>query len=118
MAPTSLISSTSFDHDEPDWKPLEDLLGVDLVGAFMWMFELDLADGTSVYAYKHIATRAYIYVAVDGRTFGCVRRDHYREIPLHVAVALAFDGWEGLHPQPRQPDIVRDALRRIGAECR
>ena len=61
MSPTSLISSTSFDHDEPDWKPLEDLLGVDLVGAFMWMFELDLADGTSVHAYKHIATRAYIY---------------------------------------------------------
>lgn len=118
MSPPSLIASTSIDHDEPDWKPLEDLLGVDLVGAFMWMFEVDLADGTSVHAYKHVATRAYIYLAVDGRTFVYVRSDHYREIPPHVAVALAFDGWEGLQPQPRQPNTVRDALRRIQAAHR
>ena len=96
--------------DDPDWAPLEALLGLDLVGAFMWMFELELEDGVRVHSYKHIATRCYIHLAVDGRTFVYVPPSRYREIPPAQAIELAFAGWEELCPQPRRPAVVRAAL--------
>jgi hypothetical protein len=51
--------------DEPDWQPLIDLLLED----FMWMFEVELTDGTRLHAYKHWWTRRYIHLAPDGRAF-------------------------------------------------
>lgn len=54
----------------PDWRPLERLLGADeLCAHVMWMFEVELDDGTVLNAYKHIWTRYYFHLCADARTF-------------------------------------------------
>jgi len=73
--------------ERPDWDPLLDVVGLEQVRSFMWMNELELADGTRVHAYKHIATRRYLNLAADGRAFAHERPDRYREIDAAEALA-------------------------------
>lgn len=40
----------------PLWRPLRDLVGEEVVGDFMWMFELELSDKAVLQAYKHMDT--------------------------------------------------------------
>src|SRR5689334_6828372 len=40
--------------ERPDWDPLIDLVGLDLVRWFMWMGQIELVDDTRVHAYKHV----------------------------------------------------------------
>lgn len=37
-------------YDEPEWRPLLEAVGEELVGDFMWMHEVELADGSPVQA--------------------------------------------------------------------
>jgi len=53
----------------PYWKPLVHLLGDELASWFMWMFEVEMEDGTAVQAYKHVFTRKYFHLGSDGRSF-------------------------------------------------
>ena len=48
--------------DTPDWKPLEHLIGEEMIGWFMWMYEVELADGTRLDVYKHRMTRRSIWL--------------------------------------------------------
>jgi hypothetical protein len=62
----------------PDWRPLLDF-APDEIPEFMWMYRVELEDGTVVEAYKHVATRRYLYLDVDGRAYVSVGRVSYEE---------------------------------------
>lgn len=98
-------------HEQPDWEPLRALVGMTLADWFMWMFEVELADGTRLHVYKHIATRGYFHLAHDGRAFVYRPRGRYCEIEPRLAIDLVFEDWDVLAPEPRDPQAVRAALR-------
>jgi hypothetical protein len=54
--------------DRPDWGPLV-TLAPDRVDEFMWMFEVELENGTRLHAYKHWETRRYLHLDHGGRAF-------------------------------------------------
>jgi hypothetical protein len=54
--------------DSPNWEPLLHLARV-YVAEFMWMFEAELEGGVRIHAYKHVITRRYLHLSVDGRAF-------------------------------------------------
>jgi len=76
-------------YEEPNWEPLLYLLRA-YVDDFMWMHEVELADGTSVHAYKHIETRRYLHLGEDHRTFVYTDDDRYREIEPRRLVDLVM----------------------------
>ena len=48
--------------ERPDWGPLLDAVDEQLTDDFMWMFEVLLANGTPLQAYKHRMTRRYVHL--------------------------------------------------------
>lgn len=64
---------------EPEWEPLLNL-APDHVGAFMWMYALQLTDGTRLQAYKHYWTRNYLHLDDEGRAFVYVGNERYEEV--------------------------------------
>ena len=74
------LTGRSISVPEPNWKPLIDLIGLELVDWFMWMFAIELSDGTRVHAYKHRTTRRYFHLGEDGRAFAYIPRYSYLEI--------------------------------------
>lgn len=68
--------------DTPNWGPLLDIVGDAGVEEFMWMFEVELDDGTPLQAYKHIDTRRYLHLAADGSVFVYEPPETYRQINL------------------------------------
>jgi hypothetical protein len=99
-------------RERPDWEPLIALVGLDVVGCFMWMNELVLTDGTRLHAYKCIATRRYLHLAVDGRVFAERANDRFERVTPLEALEAAFAEWEDLYPPPRDPEAVRALLAR------
>ena len=104
-------AATLAQRERPDWEPLIALVGLDVVGCFMWMNELVLEDGTRLHAYKSIATRRYLHLAVDGRAFAERANDRYERVTPLEALEAAFAGWEDLYPPPRDPDGGARAAR-------
>jgi hypothetical protein len=58
---------------KPDWRPLLEVAGDEVTGGFMWMYDVRLASGRYLQAYKHFtpggtfsstpaATRSHIWV--------------------------------------------------------
>jgi hypothetical protein len=76
--------------DEPNWTPLLDLVGEELVDEFMWMFEVQLATDVLLQAYKHIDTTGYLHLDPRGATYVYEPPDRYRRIPVAKALALVF----------------------------
>jgi hypothetical protein len=99
-------------YERPVWEPLIELVGLDVVGCFMWMHEVELDDGLELHAYKSIATRRYLHLSVNGRAFAYVPRRRYAEISLAEALEEAFTGWEQALPPPPDPEAVRTLLAR------
>jgi hypothetical protein len=62
----------------PVWEPLLDL-APDHIDDFMWMFEVEIEDGTRLHAYKHWWSRGYLHLAADGRAFVYEEPNHYRK---------------------------------------
>jgi hypothetical protein len=83
---------------EPDWTALQRLIETEVMGDFMWMDEIALADGTAVHAYKHYWTRRYLHLGDDGRAFYYVRPDEdagpdmYQEVEPRTAFESVFEG--------------------------
>ena len=75
-----------------------------LLGWFMWMFEVKLADGRKVHAYKHIVSRDYLHLTHDGRAFVFRPAHSYVEVDLEDAVAGLFARWWTLRAPPAPPD--------------
>jgi hypothetical protein len=78
MTHTKTIRGRSVQGETPNWEPLLDLTP-DHIGDFMWMFEVKLADGTPLHAYKHYWTRRYIHLTCDGRAFVWCGDERYEE---------------------------------------
>jgi hypothetical protein len=100
--------------DEPDWEPLIALMAPELVGSFMWMFPITLADGTRVEAYKHRWTRRYLYLDADLRAWG-YREDGRYGLQRSVAAILELvlsPWWERGDAEPDEVLLCWDAIER------
>jgi hypothetical protein len=73
--------------ERPEWGPLRDAVGEQVVGDFMWMYEVALTDGTALQVYKHIDTRRSVHLAPDGTAFVYEPPDRYR--PFRAADVFA-----------------------------
>jgi hypothetical protein len=76
-------------RDDPVWEPLLNLLRV-YVDDFMWMFEVELEDGTRLHAYKHRETRRYLHLSEDDGVFFYKEPDFYCEIDARRLVDLVL----------------------------
>lgn len=112
MSNDKTIAGEMGQGDRPNWEPLEVMVGEQLAGEFMWMFQVDLADGTAVHAYKHIFTRRYLHLGEDGRTFVFTRSERYRMIDPFDLLLAVFDGWEDLVDDGADVEALRAALRQ------
>jgi hypothetical protein len=90
MGRTRTIKGTLTQCDTPYWKPLEDTVGCDLAGDFMWMCEVTLEDGRRLQAYKHIYTRRSVHLDADGQAFVYEPRERYRPYPVADVLAAVF----------------------------
>jgi len=105
------IHGTLGRFDRPVWEPLLELVGDYLINDFMWMCAIDLDDGGVIHAYKHSATRQYIYVhESDGRTFMWEREDRYLVVDPRRAIDDVFADWEYLVGDPDDREEFRAAL--------
>ena len=100
MERTTDITGEMTRREHPDWDPLTHAL----LGWFMWMFEVDLADGRKVHAYKHIVSRDYLHLTHDGRAFVFRPEHRYSEVDLEEAVAGLFARWSSLIALREPPD--------------
>jgi hypothetical protein len=98
--------------DRPNWGPLEAMVGEELAGEFMWMFQVDLADGTAVHAYKHICTRRYLHLAEDGRTFAFTHSGRYWMVDPFDLLMAVFEDWERYTDDNADVPALRVALRQ------
>ena len=64
---------------EPEWEPLLNF-APDHVVDFMWMYAVELTNGTRVQVYKHYWTRGYLHLDNEGRTFIYVGKERYEEV--------------------------------------
>ena len=112
MGNNNTIAGEMGQGDRPNWEPLLALVGEQLAGEFMWMFQVDLADGTAVHAYKHITTRRYLHLGEDGRTLAFTPSHRYRLVDPYDLLVAVFDGWERLIDDKAEIDVLRAALRQ------
>jgi hypothetical protein len=64
---------------DPEWEPLLNF-APDHVVDFMWMYTVQLTDGSRLQAYKHYWTRDYLHLDNEGRAFIDVGKDRYEEV--------------------------------------
>jgi len=81
---------------EPEWEPLLNF-APDHIGDFMWMYAVELTDGTRLQTYKHYWTREYLHLDEEGRTFVCTDNERFEEVnpPWLLSRALneELDPW-------------------------
>ncbi len=102
------ISGTVVQVETPSWTALETAVGMVLAPGFMWMFEISLADGTRVDAYKHVESRSYLHLGDDGRAFTYRGERGYLPIELERSVAAVLRGTR-LFGQRTAPTVPRRA---------
>lgn len=101
-------------YEWPVWEPLEDAVGDELLGWFMWMYEARLDDGTAVHAYKHRSTRRYLLLDAAGGAYG-YDEGHYPRFPLSRAIDAVFVSWPQLGGTTAELDLVAAAWDRARA---
>lgn len=95
----------------PDWRPLLDF-APDEIPEFMWMFRVELEDGTVVEAYKHSWTRQYLHLDSVGRAYVFLGRGFYEEVDRRSLLEEVLEGFESRASIVRQNDWVDG--QRIG----
>lgn len=88
------IQGREMQGTEPDWEPMLKLLDEDLVGYFMWMFEANLEDGTSVQAYKNSVNRRYLFLDASGSAYRWEWGRGYCKGALKEMLEEAFRGMD------------------------
>lgn len=106
------IPGTMVGLDGPRWEPLLTVLDEDLAEWFMSMFDVELADGTRLHAYKNSATRRYLHLADDGRAFGWDGDGAYVRVDLVLMIRLVFEGAERYLAATEDPARLHDAIDR------
>jgi hypothetical protein len=89
----------------PDWRPLL-AFAPDEIPEFMWMFRVDLEDGTVVEAYKHSWTRQYLHLDSVGRAYVFRGRGFYEEVDPRSLLEEVLEGCESRASIVRQNDWV------------
>jgi hypothetical protein len=79
--------------EKPEWRPLLEAVGERFTGNFMWMFWVELEDGSRLHAYKHYFTRAYLFLTEDGRAFQWAPCGRYAPQRLDWAIEHALCQW-------------------------
>jgi len=99
-----LITARVVNSENPDWRPLERLASPYLASHWMWMFEVATRRGERFHAYKHIETRCYIHIDINGNGLGYVPvDDRYRRYPAWVLLRSALrPWWQELQASPEE----------------
>jgi len=82
--------------ERPDWRPLEALVGETVAERFMWMFEVELSDGSSLHAYKHADTREYLHLDAESAAFEYRSPGRYERVLAADALTAVFAPLPGL----------------------
>jgi len=90
MGKTRVYRGKSEQGERPEWGPLLNAVGEQVIGDFMWMYEVVLTDGTALQVYKHIDTRRSVHLASDGTVFVFEPPDRYRRFPAADVFAEVF----------------------------
>jgi hypothetical protein len=90
MGKRQFFKGREIQGEHPDWRPLLTAVGQVLAADFMWMYEVRLADGRLVQAYKHRYTRCYVHLAADGTAFVYEPSSRYRVVRPVRAFMGAF----------------------------
>lgn len=77
----------------PDWRPLLEVAGDEVTGAFMWMYDVRLASGRYLQAYKHFYTRRYVFLDVGCAAFAYVGDGRYAPVAVADALEAALSPW-------------------------
>lgn len=110
--------------DAPEWEPLLNF-APDHIGDFMWMYGIQLTDGTRVQAYKHYWTREYLHLDDEGRAFIYVGKQRYEEVNppwllrrvLRVELEERYSVRQNVWPDEPAIHFARSATRhRISRE--
>jgi hypothetical protein len=112
--------------DAPEWEPLLNL-APDQVVDFMWMYTVQLVDGTRIQAYKHYWTRNYLHLSEDGRAFVFVPKTRYEEVNppwllmrvlrMELDPELRYSVRQNVWPEEAQITFSRSATKhRISRE--
>jgi hypothetical protein len=79
MDSETLIGGSDCEPGRRDFTALQELVRDVIVSQFLWMFEVELQNGSRMDIYRHRDTCGYLYVAEDGRTFDWAARGQFRE---------------------------------------
>jgi hypothetical protein len=71
----------------------------------LWIFEVELTDGTPLQAYKHVDTRGYVHLAPDGAAFVFEPRRSARTA-IRTGASRRRDRQGGAHTQDLLDDRV------------
>src|SRR3954447_14320775 len=111
MRDRSILQGKWGGSEEPDWRPLEKILPVELCRAFMWMSDVDLHGGGHLYVYKHSVTRRYFHLDDDGAPYGYVAPGVYVPLRHHDAVETMFPpSWLLCAAEAGDDDLLKRAL--------
>jgi len=81
------IKGRATQGERPEWRPLLDAVGERVTGDFMWMYEVELVDGTHLQVYKHVDTRRSVHLAADGSAYYYAPPGRY--VPIAAGDVLA-----------------------------
>jgi hypothetical protein len=112
--PKRLITGRVVNYEEPDWKPLERFASPYLMSSFMWMFEVATRLGERFHAYKHIDTRGYAHIDINGNGLAYVPgEDRYARYPAWALLrAVLRPWWEELQASPEEIALAQIAIER------
>jgi hypothetical protein len=77
----------------PDWRPLLEVAGDEVTRGFMWMYDVRLASGRYLQAYKHVYTRRYVFLDAGCNAFAYLGHERYGPIALADALEAALSPW-------------------------
>jgi len=109
-----LITARVVNYEEPDWRPLERFASPYLAGSFMWMHEVRTRRGESFHAYKHIETRCYVHLGIDGNGLAFHWDEkRYGRYPAWVLLKAALrPWWEELNASAEEIALAQMAIQR------
>ncbi|HVY77544.1 MAG TPA: hypothetical protein VG898_03460 [Solirubrobacterales bacterium] len=110
--------------EAPEWEPLLDLAEAH-VEDFMWMYAVELEDGSRVQAYKHRWTRNYLFLDGDSRAYVYLGDQRYEEeekewlFARAVREDLAHRDWYGFVGHNEwEPDRIEISWTRSATKHR
>jgi hypothetical protein len=91
MTSRRMVTGELAQYEVPEWEPLRAVAGDEVIGNFMWMHEVRLRDGSPVHAYKHIDSRRYVHLGLDGQGYAYVEERYRRVEARRLFMGIACD---------------------------